>query len=585
MDRLHIEHCLLKQPSYFRHIIYSFILLLISTLIGTIFFQLHIQVFNSIFGPFHLNLEQFIQHVNNFKSQQSSSRFWKIEYIQVELNENNIQQSFNTYDIIRQYSDPVTRQYSIATYKKVQYPDIYVKLPTSTQEYFHAQFPFRFHLYSIRTLKCIVKNLPSDSEMTHRSWVEKIDYVKYIKKQYDKNSTQFNRAILTKCGILIGYLYRPRNEKAFIQGKQHQFYSFDIALNITQPYYPFYKFLICGLIALWLLLKTLFYIILYLRNIIRCKILHKYGLTKISLKLSKNVQEELWLLNLDGSSHEQLLKFDEFVRQCEHRFNNQLLIIENDQNHLFVVLFQVDLQKCSTIHYESSPFIICPESDIRIIRHDEGILYGKDLSKIPWPITMTGEQNFAEWLHQELMEISSGYRQRYQQRLQNERSGQQQYVTFRNQHRLGTQRHRDVSNRSIVHSSYMARLIHEEENFQTLKLERQSIGQRIYERDSPASARFIAEFRMKHEQNKIIVDTKMANEQIQCIVCLEYLKLNEQYAPWPCPGKKKHIFHYQCMLSSLRSKNKCPLCRHEVEGVPMPTIQNLMPELFRHLVL
>ncbi|CAF3456618.1 unnamed protein product, partial [Rotaria sp. Silwood2] len=121
------------------------------------------------FGLFHLNLEQFIQHVNNFKAQQALSQFWKIEYIQVELNENDIQQPFNTYYTIRQYSDSLTRRYHIATYKKVQQPNIYFKLPTSTQEYFHARFPFQFHLYSIRTIKCIVKNLSSDSEMTHRS--------------------------------------------------------------------------------------------------------------------------------------------------------------------------------------------------------------------------------------------------------------------------------------------------------------------------------------------------------------------------------------------------------------------------------
>ena len=70
--------------------------------------------------------------------------------------------------------------------------------------------------------------------------------------------TWIEKAVLTKCGILTGYLYRPLYEKAFTPTREHEFTEFDVALNMTEEYYSFYLILICGLTFLCLLIKSLF---------------------------------------------------------------------------------------------------------------------------------------------------------------------------------------------------------------------------------------------------------------------------------------------------------------------------------------
>jgi hypothetical protein len=415
-DRLNIDRYMLKQPSYVEHFIYAFILLLICILIGIIFFRLHIQVYNTIFGPFHFNEEQFVEYVNKYKYEEDQSflsRLWKIEYIQVELNENNIQNPVSKYDTIRKFSDPRTRRDHIATYKRIKRPAIYVKLPTHSQKHFHAHHQIRFQSYSIRTLQCIIKNLPSSSTATYQTWIEKSDYIQFINKEYTKNSTEFNKAVLTKCGILIGYLYRPIYEKAFIPTAEHKFTEYDIALDMTQEYYPFYLFLICGLIFIWLFVKSLFYLILYLSNIIRFKFLHRFGIFSFSLELFPDVIEELWYLNVDGFPHEQLLQLDKFIQKSNYKFTQNLIIIQNNYNQLFIVILKINLNEKLNIHDQSSPFIICPVTDIQKITVYGGICYGKDSSWIRWPaMTITNEQNYAGWLHEQLIEISDFYKQR-----------------------------------------------------------------------------------------------------------------------------------------------------------------------------
>jgi hypothetical protein len=409
IDHQNIGHRLSKQPTYVKHFKYTFLLLLSFILICVTCFQTHIYAYNSFFGPFHLNLNQFIKHVKNYEHGQSW--FKRIEYIQIEIGENNIQNPIDTYHTIRRYSNPRTRQDHIATYKKVKKPQIYVKLPTRSQQHFHAHLPFHFSSYSILTLQCIVKNLQSNSETTYETWLEKSEYVKYIYDEYTKNSTRFNMLVLTKCGILIGYLYRPMYEKAFLPTKEHTFDKSDIALDATRQYYSFYSLLIGSLIFLWLFCKAAFYLTIFLTNIIRFKFFHKYGILSFPLVLSQDVSDELWLLNIDNSTHEQLLQLDEFIQRSEHKFNDQLFIIKDNFEQLFVVLLRRNLYENSTVKNNVSPFIICPVTDIRKIVQYGGIGYGEDLSWIPWPSTMTEEQNYTEWLHEELMQISEHYKQ------------------------------------------------------------------------------------------------------------------------------------------------------------------------------
>jgi hypothetical protein len=217
--------------------------------------------------------------------------------------------------------------------------------------------------------------------------------------------------VLTKCGILIGYLYRPMYEKAFLPTKEHTFYKSDIALDVTRQYYSFYSLLIGILIFLWLFCKAAFYLTIFLTNIIRFKFFHKYGILSFPLVLFQDVLDELWLLNIDDSPHEQLLQLDKFIQRSNHKFNNQLFIIEDNFEQLFVVLLRRNLYENIIAANNVSPFIICSVTDIRKIVQYGGICYGEDLSWIPWPSTTTEEQNYSEWLHEELMQISEHYKQ------------------------------------------------------------------------------------------------------------------------------------------------------------------------------
>ncbi|CAF1199010.1 unnamed protein product [Adineta ricciae] len=482
------EYYYSKQPTYGKRFKISFALLTTFVLICTIVFRVHIYAYNSFFGPFHLDLNGFIQHVKDYDNGQSW--FKRIEYIQVELGQNNIQNPSNTYETLRRYSDPFTRRRHIATYKKTKTPAIYVKLPTRAQTRFHERLPFDFSLYSVRTLRCIVSKLSNGSESVHQTWIEKSEYVKYINEQYSKNSVQFNTLVISKCGIVIGYLYRPL-----------------------------------------------------------------YGLFSFPLALSQDVVDELWLLNIDKPVHEQLLQLDEMIQGTKHKFQNQLFIIENQLGELFVVLLRVHLRKTVFLEDKASPFIICPVTNINKIVEETGICYGIDLSWIPWTSIMTYEHNYSNWLHLTLMEISDYYKKQYQYRLEHEHEVMPLfYSNFSNFQR----QRKPKTEQEVKFEKY----VHEEENDQRLKRERQSFYERLTNPTISASPQFIANFRMKE---KTQVDTTMENEGNECVICLESFKQGDSYEEWPCPSPIPHIFHYDCMLDYLRSKHTCPICRHPVE--------------------
>ncbi len=138
----------------------------------------------------------------------------------------------------------------------------------------------------------------------------------------------------------------------------------------------------------------------------------------------------------------------------------------------------------------------------------------------------------------------------------------------------------------IKHSRQLSDLIHEENNIQRLKIERQNLLENIEnlrEPISPATAEFIAKFRLEHERNKKVINMDMTKKQIECTLCQENFELNDLYAIWPCPGA--HLFHYDCMLKSLRTSNKCPNCRHQVEGVSATSIQAVLGGFLSRLLV
>ena len=97
--------------------------------------------------------------------------------------------------------------------------------------------------------------------------------------------------------------------------------------------------------------------------------------------------------------------------------------------------------------------------------------------------------------------------------------------------------------------------------------------ERIYNRVTSASPRFIAEFRLEGPKtlNTQIPETK-------CVICYEQFLIGDQYSTWPCAAQ--HMFHYQCMLEVLRKQNHCPLCRHAVEAAQLPSTYDIYNRFF-----
>ncbi|CAF0843202.1 unnamed protein product [Adineta steineri] len=498
-----VHRRMLKLPIYIKHFsnAYTF---LFWAVVGIFFLGLHVQVYNAVYGPLRFNQKQSVEYVSRYKNDQSFlSRFERSEYIQVELNKDNIQNSTSTYDTIGRFSNPLTRDNHIATYKKIKHPSIYVKLPASSQKYFRVHHPVHFQLYLIQKLQCIVRNLPLNSPYTYRTWTEKSEYIQYINKEYAKNSTQFNKAVLTKCGVLIGYLYRSQHERAFTGRDEHTFTSDDITLS------------------------------------------------PLSLDLFPDVIKELWLLDVNGSPHEQLLQLERFIKESSYKYDKNLVIVRNDYDESFVVILEMNENEELDLNDISSPFIVCPVTDIREITNADGIGYDENFPWIPWPVTATDDHVYAKWLRIRVMTIRHVYNRRHVP-----------LDPFARQRRSRV-------NITTTHNRHLSALIREENNHR-FQIEQQSTADNMNNQSmtsiSSATARFIARFRLRHERNQKFVNMDMQNEQNQCAICLKYLEINEVYARWRCPGA--YLFHYKCMRESLRARNTCPYCRHEYEGAP-----------------
>jgi hypothetical protein len=70
-----------------------------------------------------------------------------------------------------------------------------------------------------------------------------------------------------------------------------------------------------------------------LSNIIRFKILHKYGLLSFPLDLLPDVIEELWLLNIDEYPHKQLLQLDELFNNVNINLIINYLLLKMIMNN------------------------------------------------------------------------------------------------------------------------------------------------------------------------------------------------------------------------------------------------------------
>ncbi|UJR24538.1 hypothetical protein I4U23_005913 [Adineta vaga] len=219
----------------------KFIISLLLCSFAVLAFRLHIKTYNLLYGPFHVNLN----NIYSCHQQYMDESYWSFyaEYLELELGEDQIEDGplLYTYHYFHPYRNPsgvfrkvkkiesdssFTRLFESGLKMKVKISDgdereiildifslkLYIKLPTIYSSKYHSRHSYRFHLYSIDTLRCIMHKLNEIKRSKNPTWIDKLPYVSYIEEMYSKDPTTFNEAIVRKCGIFIGYLYKPRGE-------------------------------------------------------------------------------------------------------------------------------------------------------------------------------------------------------------------------------------------------------------------------------------------------------------------------------------------------------------------------------------
>jgi hypothetical protein len=358
-----------------------------------------------------LDRDQFVSYLqiynNDLSSAQSKWFSLKLEYLQVELGEDQIEQG--NADLLRIYADDQNmHKNSLATFKRIKEASIvdvlrpnrlYVKLPTSMQSHFKTRLPFKFWMFSIRTLRCIVRQL-NVTPLEYSAWLEKSNYVTFIEAKYKTDVVQFNKAVLTKCGVLIGYLYRPKGELAYLPNSQlaFQFRSLDVALDASYPYYPYFSFLLGGIVLSWLFLKALLYFLVYVF----------YQVYRTPLVIHPLVRQQLREFNINNL---RTLNGMLFKTPDDQRYGSLFLI---DQK--YVVLLNVDINERNIDRLarfkDEPPLMIIPVTSITKVSWG-GIIVENDSKLIPWPVTQKANGLVSKWLHDQLMQISAPYMERY----------------------------------------------------------------------------------------------------------------------------------------------------------------------------
>ncbi len=382
-----------------------------------IFIWFPIHTYNILKGPFHMDLNQFTTHLISFNQHANDGSFLQIrswpfqqEYFEIELGEDQIEQE--SAHILRESASYYSYFRPSYTMKAVQndeiyqalYPDrLYVTLAARGQNHFHSRLPYRFHLFTIKTLRCIVRQLDV-KPTSYIKWHDKATFVERIEEIYGRNSTAFNMKVITKCGILIGYLYRPQDSKVYMPGWKlpYLFNNRDIALDTSSSYFPYKTYLCCGLLFTCILVHVLSNLIIYLYQMHWAR----------ALIIPYQVEDQLRQLELGT-----LQALDEAILHTptERRYRDRMFLIRNQ----YLIIFTIDLNECNPniLHqfYNKSPFIVIPVGDIEIVS-SFGVMVshesGQNFVRFPY-LYLSAADNVHHWLHSILMDISERYQRWY----------------------------------------------------------------------------------------------------------------------------------------------------------------------------
>ncbi|CAF3331790.1 unnamed protein product [Rotaria socialis] len=497
------------------------------------------RVYNAWKGPFPMKLNQFRNHLETsyklFGYQAFlSSRFFFTdpEYVQIELGRNAIDQNIkNTIRVFNGHYSDGKLQYTLnrvleGTIDKSNMV-LYIRFAPPEHFYSEIRYPYDFQSFSTNTLRCIIQQL-NVSSSEFMQWSEKSMYIKNIENIYNQNPKEFNRKVIIKCGILIGYLYRPTNEYFFPSYKYEAYrYHEDLRIfNASFFYTPSCSYIFLCIIVC-LLFKDVVYLVVAGVTLIfpRFQIVHRY------------TQKQMKKANIDCVNQlDQLL----LHTTNENNHGNHLFIVDNE----YLAVLMVDLNEYREPilrqFYEDTPINIFPIHEIDTVRSDCIVFNNDHGSSFSFP-TYQYNRNWepADWLHERLMAFNEEYRYRFEQNELNRR-------------------------REAERQSLLEFLTEEEAQYQQDKYGNDI--NRVLDGIRSASPRFIAEFRLSASQ---IANDNLLDET--CTICREDYHVKQRFAQWPCPAH--HMFHFDCMLDTLRAGDTCPLCRYPVAAPNLNSIE------------
>ena len=411
LERIHKQHHHRKQAAliedFKKTLPYVFLFALVIFLT-----QYHIQMYNIIAGPFHLNHKQLVAHLKVYQQEPSSSRSdwfsWPKQYLQIEIGENHIERDKPCAQ--RVYSFDQYTSMILASMYHIKEPTIgwhlspgrfFITLVNEIRKHRRIRSPYRFEAFKIRTLRCAVRHL-GFRRAEYRTWLEKSVYVRSIEKRYRENATVFNTVVAPACGMFIGYLYRPKGEITYLpeSGRVYPFRTLDIGFDTHHAYHSYTVSVFVGIVFGWLLLKSLVYPIIHLVRWLRLR----------KFVLSSAVRARLKKLNVDSlQTLDGLLCGASEERQYQH----QLFIIR--EQHLIVL--HVDWMEHDPLvlapFYTESPFTAFTIASITKLSH-KGFRIRKRCEDtwILFPIaTCHTEGNRVEWLHGQMMSLNESYRE------------------------------------------------------------------------------------------------------------------------------------------------------------------------------
>ncbi len=525
LERIHRLQFQEEQNKYLTSLKSPCLLLLLIFSILCVF-QYPNRIYNAWHGPFHLNLNEFITHWNVYSGNAAAGSWFSFneEYLQIELGEDKI--DVNPKNIFRIYYRHPTYDKVLYTFNPIKEPKIttvpmqlFVKLPTSLESYFHKRLPYRFELFNADTLKCIAQQIDVDQLKFENSM-----YIQLIEEIYDRNATDFNMKVIIKCGILLGYLYDCATEKVYTwYSNEPYIFTFSAAaFDASTSYSSYVTYVFGSLLILWCI------------EIISKIFLRLFR--RFSKIVSHDIQNILNKFNIDS-----IQVLDRLLMETHQvdNYHDRLFLIR--KQHL--IIFKINLNEHDpTIlcqFYTRTPFIIIDIDSIIEIRYDRILVLDGDRRNEIWlpEIDYQDNNDRNEWLHRRLLGYSAKYRRQDAIRAQE----------------------RERRHRLAAYSD------EEEEIQQTNNL---NDLDRIWNRITSASPRFIAQFRLEGPRT---LHTQLP--ETKCVICLEPFLIGDNCSQWPCAAQ--HIFHYTCMLQVLRRQNQCPLCRHTVEAANLPSIDDM----------